>query len=371
MNTKTIAIYLPQFYETSYNNKWWGKGYTEWTACKGAKKLYRNHYQPREPHKDNYYSLDNVKTIFNQARIARDYGIDGFAIYHYYFNGKTLLENPINIIRNNPNIDIDYFLYWANHDWKKSWFGNNSELLVKQEYGEVKEWREHFNYCNKFFKDSRYIKVDNKPVFFVYDVEHFIQIEKFIETWNKLAIKEGYSGIYFVKTISPRSKKNDSKNRIYSALFEREPFYSLAHNLSLTEYLYTRISSRIKFFLNKFLKVKTITLTYNYDKCWKKINKSTPSSRNTILGAFNDLDTSPRKGYNSLIFKGASPKKFQTYFEKQLKKSISMNSPMLVINAWNEWAEGAYLEPDKKHGYGYLEAIYKSKLRLESEENNS
>ena len=355
MNPKVLALYLPQFYETDYNNKWWGQGYTEWVACKKAKPLFKKHYQPRIP-LDGYYNLSDISAIRHQAQLAREYGVDGFAIYHYYFKGKKLLEEPIKLLSENKDIEIEYCLYWANHDWRKNWFGHDPIMLQKQEYGDREDWIQHFNYCLNYFKDERYIKINNKPVFFIFDADHFKQLNAFIDVWNDLARKNGFAGVFFVKTLGPRISKDRGK---FDAVFEREPFYAMAFGVSKIWYVYSRVIMRARNYINTILRKfgnGIIQFKCSYKFIWNTIIKEKTKDENTILGAFCDWDNSPRKDYNSFIIEG-DPDTFAYYFERQLERCMKQKYPWVIINAWNEWAEGAYLEPDEKYGYGYLKAI--------------
>ena len=153
--TKIIAFYLPQFHEIEENNKWWGKGFTEWTNVKSGKPLFRGHYQPKVPLNNNYYDLSNISVMKEQAKLAKKYGVDGFCFYHYWFNGKKLLNKPLEQLIQNSNIDLSYCLSWANETWSRRWNGNEKEILIKQEYGGEKEWEEHIQYHLQFFMDKR------------------------------------------------------------------------------------------------------------------------------------------------------------------------------------------------------------------------
>ncbi|ADL50664.1 glycoside hydrolase family 99-like domain-containing protein [Clostridium cellulovorans] len=357
MDTKILALYLPQFYETEYNNNWWGKGYTEWVACKNAKPLYKNHYQPRAPLNNDYYELTDVDTLRWQSNIAKDHGIDGFAIYHYYSKGQKLLEKPTELLLKNKDIATEFCLYWANHDWRRNWFGREPELLFKQEYGDKQDWIAHFDYCKDYFIDKRYIKLENKPVFFIFEANNFKKLDEFIQCWNEKAKKLGFDGIYFVKTIGPRSTLDKGK---CDAVFEREPMYTLRYGISKQKYLFSRFLMLKNRILNKLLKKFNIGIlesSFSYKNCWENIINRTPKQDNTILGGFTDWDNTPRRSYDGMIMKGTTPELFQYYMEKQMERCKEYKSPFVVINAWNEWAEGAYLEPDEKYGYAFLNAI--------------
>lgn len=372
-DTKVLALYLPQYYETKYNNDWWGNGYTEWTACKQAKPLFRGHYQPRIPQNKRFYDLSKKNEIISQAETAKKYGIDGFVIYQYYSanssdygdkngqHGRMLLNKPTEIIRNNKEIDMPFCLYWANHDWRKLWFGQDPKMLWPQEYGIEEDWKDFFNYNLRYFKDERYIKVDNKPLFFVFASWHFKNINNFIEYWNELAKENGFDGIYFVNTSDAHTSDRLGN---FEATYRREPFYTFACGFSKLNFLVrifrTRGSKLCNKLLNKFDK-GIIGYTCNYDKAWRSIINRNDYSKTVIPGAFADWDNTARKGYNAQILKGATPEKFGKYFGKLLEKCRKNEVPFIVINAWNEWAEGAYLEPDEKYGTAYLKELKNDK----------
>lgn len=240
--TKVLALYLPQYYDTNYNNDWWGNNYTEWVACKQAKPLFKGHKQPKLPMDNHFYDLSNKNEILWQTELARKYGIDGFVIYQYYScnnskygkkNGKLgsmLLNVPTEIIRDNDDIDTKYCLYWANHDWRKAWFGQDETMLWPQLYGDVTDWKEFYEYNRKYFLDERYIKIDNKPIYIIFADWHFKEIDSFIDCWNKWAIEDGFNGIFFVKTDDAHSKKGLGK---FNASYRREPFYTFGNKLGI------------------------------------------------------------------------------------------------------------------------------------------
>lgn len=358
-----VALYLPQYYETEYNNKWWEKGYTEWTALRRAKPLFPTHNQPRIPLNGNYYNLSQRESIKWQMNLAKKYGVDGFAIYQYYSCGSKLLNVPTEIIRDDSSLDLPFFLFWANESWKKAWFGQDNTVVWEQRYGTEKDWKEQFEYCLQFFKDERYIKIDRKPVYAIYNPWALPDGDAFVTLWNELAQKEGFPGIFFVKNIGSHDRNTLGK---FNARITREPNFTFAHDEGLLEKFFRCGTTRIIELLNRKVLIKKgkgiVLLKRSYDSMWNKILSRRNQDEHTILGCFSDWDNSPRKSYNSLIMQGASPEKFKKYFSKLLIKAKQIRSPMIVINAWNEWAEGAYLEPDEKNEYRYLEAIRDAKF---------
>ncbi len=362
VNPLIVALYLPQYYETDYNNEWWEKGYTEWTALKRAKPLFPGHNQPRIPLNENYYDLSVRDNIKWQMDLAKKYGIDGFAIYQYYSCGSKLLDVPTEMIRDDPSLDLPFFLYWANAPWRKAWFGQDNAIVWEQKYGDEKEWREQFNYCMSYFKDERYIKIEGKPVYAIYNPWAIPEVDRVIDLWNQWAKECGFPGIYFVKTLSRRDSEDLGR---FSAIVTREPNYTFGHDENLLEKIKRVGIGRLIDFINKkflFNTGKGIVMTKaSYDMMWGKILRRDYHGTNVCLGAFCDWDNSPRKSYNSIIMEGTTVEKFSNNFRQLLQKAIKIKSPMIVINAWNEWAESAYLEPDELYKFGFLEAISNAK----------
>lgn len=344
---KLIAFYLPQFHEIPENNKWWGKGFTDWVNVKKAKQLYVSHQQPKEPLNDYYYDLSDIEVMKWQSNIAQKHGIYGFCYYHYWFNGKLLLQKPLENMLKHEEVTIPYCFSWANEPWARTWDGKDKDILVAQEYGNENDWEKHFIYLLQFFKDNRYIKKDNRPVMVIYKTLHIPRVEEMCAFWNKLAIDNGFNGIYFVETLGGVQYKPNLK--ISEAAIEFEPNLTMAsHNnyvLKIYRNLKKQLFNGIQFF--------------NYDTIWKKIlNRNKDRfDKKLYLGAFVDWDNTARKGNKGIVYRGGSPKKFSKYLLKQIERSDS--DDFIFINAWNEWAEGTYLEPDKKYNMSYLEEIKK------------
>ncbi|MFA4953078.1 MAG: glycoside hydrolase family 99-like domain-containing protein [Candidatus Pacearchaeota archaeon] len=349
---KIIAFYLPQFHEIPENNKWWGKGFTEWTNVKKAKPLFKGHNQPRVPYKNNYYNLLDPKIGIWQAKLAKKYGIYGFCYYHYWFKGKKLLEKPVEEILRLKTPNLPFCFSWANESWSRTWYDNNREILMKQDYGTKKDWKKHFEYLLKFFKDKRYIKVDNKPLFLIYKPTQINKLDSMIEYWNYLAKKEGFSGIHIVETLTSSQQKPNFK---YSeGIVFYEPGYTICNHSLLK-----RIKLKVKSKINRILENKYLLNRIDYDKIYREIIKRNLSNfkKKVYIGSFVDYDDISRKKYQGFIFDNVTPEKFENYLRQLLKKSQESGSEFVFLTAWNEWAEGAYLEPDKKNKYNFLNSV--------------
>lgn len=345
--SKVLAMYLPQFHRVKENDEWWGEGFTEWSTVRAAKPLYPGHEQPKQPLE--YYDLLNKETMHKQADYMHQYGIDGMCFYHYYFeNGKKILEKPAENLLKWTDIDMPFCFCWANESWVRSWSnisgnswselfepekGQNTEtVLLKQNYGGKSEWKEHFYYLLPFFRDQRYVKKDGHPVFVIFapnDVGHLKEMKDY---WNELMGKENMPSIYFIG-------KGDTQEVLDGTLIHepieawqafREEIYQNAHGLY--------------FFLN-------------YDEVWERILKKNYIQKNVYLGGFVNFDSTPRRGKNGKVIYGGNPEKFKEYMIRLLLKAGRTESEYVFINAWNEWGEGMYLEPDERWGFQYLEAL--------------
>jgi len=356
MDSKIIAYYLPQFHETIENNQWWGKGYTEWRNAKNAKPLFRGHYQPREPYKDNYYDLLDVDVMRKQAQMAEKYGVYGFAFYHYWFGDeRKMLEKPAENLLKSKDVNMRFCFAWANENWTRTWEGpgGEKEVLMNQKYGDETDWKAHFDYLKDFFADERYIKKDGKPVLMIYRLDKIPCYKKMFDYWQELAIQAGLPGIYIIQMYY---KEEQIRRGIDAyALYVPAVFWGIKRDnvrSEVIQYLQKKLAYKnIPFAIAQFLYD-----TYDYDKSYEYI-LSRNYKKNEYMGAFTDFDNTARRGTRAAIWKGVSPKKFCYYLTKIIEKSSKENKEFVFINAWNEWGEGNYLEPDKKYGFGYLKAI--------------
>ena len=366
--SKVIVNYLPQYHVIPENNRWWGDGFTDWVAVKKSYPLYSGHYQPRIPLNGNYYSLDNVDTIRWQADLANEYGIYGFGIYHYWFSSKMqLLQKPAEIIRDTYDININYLFLWDNTSWTRTWSkkrlindwapdfdaskkdNTDDGVLAEIYYGNEKDWKIHFDYLLTFFKDRRYIKIDNKPLFVFFQPHNdFPTIKKMVAYWDKLAKENGFNGIICL------TKENWRKENLE---------YKIRYSPFSANYFFDALSNKIS---NMFWsKMKHIRFS-DYDKAWEKIIKDAKKADDkTFLSGFVDFDDSPRRGVKARIMKGGSPEKFVRYIEELLRISQKQKKEYVFLTAWNEWGEGAYLEPDQNYEYAYLEELKNAINRVE------
>ena len=346
---KVLAMYLPQFHRVKENDQWWGTGFTEWSAAKGAKKLYDGHYQPRIPQNQYYYNLLDKSVMQWQAELMRKYSVDGVCIYHYWFkDNRRILEKPAENLLKWKEVEMPFCFYWANVTWARTWsklqnktpWTNAYEpkdsnevngILLEQKYGGEEHWREHFEYLLPFFQDERYIKIDGKPLFMIYVTEDIPCLAEMLDCWENQAIEHGLDGLYIIG-----SKCRFNREKCIDAEICLEP--SNAFELA-----------------TKVQKEDGIGV-FDYDDFWQKI-LDTPFRDNTYFQGVVGYDDTPRRGKVGYVVEGATPNKFAGYLTELMAKSFVNNNDFVFINAWNEWGEGMYLEPDEKYGEEFLAAI--------------
>ena len=376
--TKIIAFYLPQYHTIPENDKWWGKGFTEWTNVKKAKPLFTGHDQPRVPLNNNYYNLldDDVKIW--QANLAKKYGVFGFCYYHYWFkDGKQLLEKPAEQMLNNQNVDLPFCFCWANENWSRNWDGGNQEIIMEQNYGNQKDWELHFQYLLKFFKDDRYITVDGKPLFVIYKPDLIADLYQMVNYFKSRAKQEGFPGVCFAFQFPTYFSDIFYRDDIFDYMIEFEPVFSRS-NIQRSQSKKVEVMRKIfgENFISQYRKRKGIKgYNYNkprylsmffYDEAWDNILNQ-QWDKKIIPGTFVDWDNTPRNKHGAM-YTGFTIEKFEKNMSLLIKKARENNKNMIFINAWNEWGEGSYLEPDEKYGYKKLEAIKKALEENESYE---
>lgn len=346
---KFIAFYLPQYHVIPENNRWWGENFTEWVRVKNSKPLFPGHYQPRVPYE--YYDLADPDVMKAQADLAKRYGIYGFCFYHYWFNGKKLLEKPLEQMLSNEEVSIPFCLSWANENWTRAWEGKSNVVLIEQNYGGEQEWMNHIEYLIPFFTDKRYIKIEGKPVFLIYRTESFNRFDEMLSYWNETLERRGLETLFVVEMLT--SFQKDAKCRNSQAVLEFEPMFTIGEPNSFLYKLKSIVQKRISILTGRYYK------TFDYESVWEKIIKrrSDHKDKEIFKGAFTDWDNSPRFGNKATIFVNVSPQKFHNNLVRLIKKA---QTRYIFINAWNEWSEGAYLEPDKKNRFAFLEAVHRS-----------
>lgn len=354
---KVIAMYLPQFHRVPENDEWWGDGFTEWTAVKNAQKYYEGQVQPRVPLNDNYYNLLEKSTMEWQAYLMHQYGVYGMCFYHYYFkDGRKILEKPAENLLSWKDIDMPFCFSWANETWARSWsklssknawstvidssmkYDEEKSILLEQQYGTEEDWIKHFEYLLEFFKDDRYIKVDNKPMFIIYKPYDISCLSKMILVWRNLAKKSGFDDLYLIGV-------NCGEMGVFDAILEQEPQRTI---------------------------IRTDNHIVDSGKLWDKIiNKPINKAIKTYFCGFPGYDDTPRRGEGGVALSSTKPIDFEKGMTDLFKKGYTMGNEYTFINAWNEWGEGMYLEPDELNGYGMLEALKNALNKSEKYKTNN
>ncbi|MEY4455950.1 MAG: hypothetical protein RLY15_214 [Bacteroidota bacterium] len=356
LEMKLLANYLPGFHEDSFNNKWWYQGFTEWDNVKNASRLFKGHDQPRIP-QTGYYNLASYDTIKEQSKLAKQFGISGFVIYNYWYSGVKLLHKPLEILLANTDIEIEFAICWANHDWTRSWSNRSGALdtLIKQKYEIDEECFNHAKYLSYVFSDSRYIKINGKPIFQVYDLNKENEIY-LIEV--KRLLKENYGiDILIVQTLK---NKFEIKAKIADSVIYFQPSYNLIQKNSLLSNLTKRINKipklGKKYLYQLYDLLPDVSISLDYFSIMDAINLEYKNKKeNSILSIFIDFDNTPRYKKRARYFYNFDLNKF----EESLVQMLSKDSfgDIYVINAWNEWGEGMFLEPDQTYGFKKLEII--------------
>ncbi len=359
---KIIAMYLPQYHTFPENDEWWGKGYTEWTAVKRAKPLFNGHNQPEVP-LDGYYDLvnDQPETFKRQAELAEKYGVYGFSFYQYWFRGRQLMEKPMEILLSHPEIKLNYCIAWANETWTRTWYGLQENVLMAQEYGEEADWKKHFEYNLRFFRDPRYIKVGNRPVFQIYRTHDIEKLSEMKACWDRLAVEAGFDGLFWIG--GNTAQESDKRRDIMDGWYDFEPGRTLNHHFSRIRrfkyilaicfrHIRNMAVSKLTGGKGRMIVERRIPIRWILDSI-----ASRPYEENEYPGIIAKWDNTPRRDYKGLIYTGASPEVFEKTLRALKNKVSGRENDFVFLNAWNEWGEGAMVEPTERDGYAWLEAV--------------
>lgn len=375
---RIIAFYLPQYHPVKENDEIWGKGFTEWVNVAKARPLFKGHYQPQLPSELGFYDLRDERVRVEQAELAKEYGIEGFCYWHYWFgNGKQILEMPFNEVVSSGKPDFPFCLAWANHSWStKTWNNvqrNTSEtVFLKQEYLGRKDYEMHFYALLRAFKDERYIRVDGKLLFVIFDPDGIPEndLKEFIDTWRELAEYNNLPGFFFVGrslAIGKLTTQNvkmaiNGENPIgkYNKLLTYGFDGVWSNNLRRAEISSNGFAS---FVIKRFMvnKVKIPLLDrYRYEKIIANFFTEADKEEYVIPMILPRWDKTPRQGKKADIIYGSTPQLFEKHVEDAIEVISKKKEEhrILFLQAWNEWGEGNYMEPDCVFGRQYLEALH-------------
>ena len=375
MRARVIAYYLPQYHPVPENDKFWGKGFTEWTNVAKAKPLFRGHYQPQVPADLGFYDLRLSEVREAQADLAREAGIEGFCYWHYWFgNGKKVLDMPFNEVLKSGRPDFPFCLGWANHSWTtKTWEKGKSftseTMIFEQLYPGDEDYTAHFYDVLPAFRDHRYITVEGKPLFVIFDPDAFKDATHFMELWNELAKKNGLKGVYFVgrcdalpeMSLKSIRKIDQLTKPRYENMLKRGYDGINSVTLKYAEFKATGVLHKaVHSFMRKYFGGWVLD-KYKYGDIMKHFITPEDYMDRIYPQLIPRRDRSPRSGRKAMIYYNSTPELFEIAAENAVKcvEKRDMDHRLIFLNAWNEWGEGAYMEPDIRYGKKYIETLRK------------
>ncbi|PIE82554.1 MAG: hypothetical protein CSA11_00105 [Chloroflexi bacterium] len=359
-DVKVLSYYLPQFHPTPENDKWHGSGFTEWTKVRAATPLFRGHWQQHIPHEDiGYYLLESPEVLQKQAELMKGAGVTGMIFYHYWFTGRLILESPAQMLLAEQEIEMPFCFCWANENWTKKWDGNDDEILLGQEYSED-DAEAFIRYLIPFFRDRRYIKVDGRPMLHVYRPTAIPEPEMYLAVWKRVCEQEGVAAPWVVATLTRGAE--DPRDFGMDAAVERVLHDwtdgGVAEMRDCVQ-AYTRIDGSIlnypdvaDYYIQKN-EAKEFTYFRSVVPCW---------------------DNTARYGSSAYVLHNPTPEKFQHWLDETVswtRRNLPEERRFLVVNAWNEWAEGNHLEADSKFGYAWLNCVGRSLAGIKFQEEHS
>lgn len=349
---RLLALYLPQYHPIPENDAWWGDGFTEWNNVVKARPLFRGHYQPHLPSDLGFYDLRVPEVRAAQAALAQEHGIHGFIYYHYWFEGRLLLERPMREVLESGKPDFPFCICWANHNWSRTWTGSSQELLLEQRYS-LQDDREHIRWLLPYLRDRRYITVQGKPIIFLYRAQQIGHLAETVRVWREEAVNAGLPGLYFswVEGNHP-NETPDLRPQGLDAACEFQPRTGTAGPPQPT------------WLRGKLRRLAPPALRKNQVRDYARLVDGALQRPAADYKRFpcvtpgwdNSARRAPRLPAN--IWTGSTPATYERWLRSTLEKFVPFGpeEDFVILNAWNEWAEGNHLEPDQKWGRGYLEA---------------
>jgi lipopolysaccharide biosynthesis protein len=347
---RCLAFYLPQFHPIPENDDWWGSGFTEWTNVARATARFRGHDQPRFPADLGFYDLRLPETRAAQAHLAASHGIDGFCYYHYWMDGRRLLERPFDEVLRSGKPDFPFCLCWANENWTRVWDGGHAQVLARQTYSPEDDLR-HMRWLVEAFCDGRHVRVDGRPLFLVYKARDLPEPARTAETWRSEAQRLGAGELYLCAVQQP-GDHDDPTGFGFDAAVEFTPDFS---------YLGRR-HNPVRRALRRYLRPNSPYRVSNVVDYWdaaRRVLDIPPPAYKRYPCVTPRFDNSPRRrGGGALMLVRSSPERYARWLEEVVARfqPYSSEENLVFVNAWNEWAEGNYLEPCQEWGRAYLEA---------------
>lgn len=370
LKARAIAFYLPQFHPIPENDTWWGKGFTDWINVAKAKPLFKGHYQPQLPADLGFYDLRVPEVREAQAELARAHGIEGFCYWHYWFAGKRLLERPFEEVLASGKPNFPFCLGWANHTWSGLWSGGDEKRIIKEQtYPGREDHQRHFEYLLTAFRDPRYVRVEGKPLLLIYEPLHLPESRATLDYWRELAQQAGLPGLHLVANLDYQERNWDARAHGFDAVtvWMLDRILAEARSCLWTSRVKAKLKDRKRRHLHHYVErlYPGLDRVYDYDEVRNLLvcqDKFDAPHHPMVLP---NWDTTARYAERATILRDSDPEKFRLHLRDVLKQvdNEPQERRIVFVKSWNEWAEGNFLEPDQKHGRGYLEVL---KRELES-----
>lgn len=359
-NARLIAFYLPQFHPILENDTWWGRGFTEWTNVCQAKPLFREHYQPRLPADMGFYDLRVPETRAAQAELAREHGIEGFCYWHYWFQGRRLLWRPFNDVLQSGEPDFPFCLAWANEPWSRRWLGEEEDVLVAQTYSDDDDVR-HIQWLLQAFADRRHITINGRPLFLIYRPRHLPDPQRTTDVFRTECVKAGLPEPFLVG-IDAHCQNFDCRSIGFDGTLSFEPQLGILPGAFRPDSSSNDGASLSKLLRNLRLGIFSNRLKIYDDEEARRLMFRRKPEFPYYPSIFVGWDNTPRRRKNAIVVINGTPNRFAEYLSAMIRAVADrpFDDRLVFINAWNEWAEGNYLEPDLKSGRAYLEAVRKA-----------
>ena len=358
LRARLIAFHLPQFHPIPENDLWWGQGFTEWTNVRKARPLFPGHLQPREPTTLGYYDLHDTSTLPAQAELAQRFGIEGFCFWHYWFEGKLLLEGPLLAMLRSGKPDMPFCVAWANETWSRRWHGKEEDVLLRQTYGGDEDDLAHIAWLLPLLKDPRAIRVDGKPLLLIYRPFDLPEPERTTALWRKQAKNAGLPDLHIVGMETVFYPPVDLRAFGFDATLRFQPqFHNLYHH---PRFFRNRVFKKLPFLEPVYSAYKerfrTSPSTYDYAWATKVCRQGDTPSYPRYPCVFPQWDNTPRKARRGMALTDPDPLAYGDWLKSEIDgmQEAPSDHRLVFINAWNEWAEGNYLEPDRHFGDRFL-----------------
>lgn len=356
---RVIAFYLPQFHPIPENDEWWGNGFTEWTNVAKAKPLFRGHYEPHIPADLGFYDLRVPEIRAAQAEMAREYGIEGFCYWHYWFAGKRLIERPFNEVLRSGEPDFPFCLAWANDSWTGIWHGAPNKILIEQTYPGMEDHEKHFYTFLEAFSDDRYLKVDGKPIFVVYKPRKLPDAKRVTDFWRELAHRSGLKGLHLVAVLQSESIWDPKDYGFDSITISNQTKIADVMGMPSKSILTNTVRRYLPILRKKMVAPPPHLQVYSYKKALPYFLEEVPEGIEYYPCLVPNWDNTPRSALRGIVLHGSNPELFRIQVKEAVSRVLEkqFDNRIIFVKSWNEWAEGNHLEPDLKFGKGYLKVL--------------